>query len=417
MIEHNNISIKIFESAVKALRLRDESSINIDIFLDDYIDNDIPIKKSVASLLFAYFRNKATIDKIITNFVTSTKPKYSRIIAVALTQMFYQNGIVPESAANIAVIYTKQKYTKRISKFINAVLRNASRTQEEFFDKYNRENKLPQELSDKWTEEYGIEETTKLSDLFVLESPLTFRTIKKIKLSNDDIKRLDAKEIKFKQLDKSLNFYNTNTPSALFAEKWLEEGQIYIQDAATAIAPMSVKIKKNANVLDVCAAPGGKSLIILEKFKCSLTVTDKSEKRLELVKENFLKYDYEDTKIISIDTLDNYTIRKSFDVILLDVPCSNTGVFRKRPDTLWNFSEDKMLDLVKLQREILDIAINLLADKGKLIYSTCSIEKEENENQIRDFIATNSNFKLEKETKLLPTKEHDGCYVAVLNSK
>ncbi len=415
MSKHKNISIKIFESSVSALQAWDENGTTIDVFLDE-IDKDIPIRKSVSSLLFAFFRNKTTVDKTISKFTQSVKTKHYRILAIAITQMFYQDGIVAESAGNIAVTFAKEKYGQGIAGFVNAILRNISRQKDDFFKEYDSENKLPEILFDKWEKVYGLEKTTFLSKLFMKETPLTFRTVNDFTLSDSDISSLKAKPIEFEELDKTFNFYTTDNPSVLFSNNWLQEGNIYIQDPVTALAPMSVNIKDGSKVLDMCAAPGGKSLIILEHFNCSLTAADISSTRLELLKENIIKYDY-DVKIVRTSALHNSFDNEQFDVILLDVPCSNTGVFRKRPDALWNFSHNKMVELVALQKEILNSTTSYLAKNGKIIYSTCSIEKEENETQIQDFLKNNTNFILEKEIKLLPTNKHDGCFVAVLKHR
>jgi len=103
-----------------------------------------------------------------------------------------------------------------------------------------------------------------------------------------------------------------------------------------------------------------------------------------------------------------------FDLILVDAPCSNTGVFHRRPDVLWRFSPKKLNELVKIQMLLLKYAAGIITPSGRIVYSTCSIEPAENHTLVAEFIKTNPEFNLNSETQLMPCSENDGAYAAVL---
>jgi 16S rRNA (cytosine967-C5)-methyltransferase len=156
------------------------------------------------------------------------------------------------------------------------------------------------------------------------------------------------------------------------------------------IAPMDFKGKY---VLDVCCAPGGKSFQLADQGAI-LTSIDKSEKRLKLMKENLdrLKYDLE---LICTDVL-QYKPKKLFDIILLDPPCTATGTLGKNPDLQFLNPLDKLEELLDTQKKMLDLCSGWLKDNGFIIYSVCSLQKEEGENQINLFLAKHDKFRAVK---------------------
>ena len=148
-------------------------------------------------------------------------------------------------------------------------------------------------------------------------------------------------------------------------------GMIYVQEPAAMAPAECAEIDPDWWVLDMCAAPGGKSLMMSENLTddAVLTAFDRSQARQKLTKQNFDKKNLRH-KVVWGDLAD---LTGSFDLVLADVPCSNTGVFRRRPDALWNFSTAKMRELMAIQRDILESAFQRTASGGLLIYSTCSI--------------------------------------------
>ena len=210
-------------------------------------------------------------------------------------------------------------------------------------------------------------------------------------------------------------FYRCDDGRALINSGLLSDNKIYIQNPATAAASALFDLNGSERVLDLCAAPGGKSLLLAERLgpEGSLVAADRSEKRQELTRDNLCRFGY-DYPVVVADALKPTFNPESFDAILLDVPCSNTGVMHRRPDAAWRFTENSLREVVKLQKAILAAAAPLVAPGGQLVYSTCSIEPEENTRQIDDFMQTHPEFKLVKQLQLLPENVYDGAGAALL---
>lgn len=406
---------RILKAALKGLA----KWINEQVSIDDYLDQDVDpgLRPPVSSMLFEYFRNKALIDRIIsTKCARPPKPRYQRLLALAVTQCFFQHGISPESAVNVAVDFTRRNYDKSASGFINGVLRNVLRTDLEEYRKVAYGNPLscfPGSLQKRWKRDFSRDEQQGLGKTFSGEAPLTFRLTGEI--GRDELDSIKAEKLPGFFWAQDMDFFTVGQPRDLFQKDFLKNGRIYIQDPATALAPCMADIKGGERILDMCAAPGGKTLILAERLKGSghLTAADRSAKRQELTRENFKNRGL-DCEII-VGAADELCFpAESFDIILLDVPCTNTGVFRHKPDALWRFNEKDLKATVKLQYEILEKAAELIIPGGQIIYSTCSIEADENQTQIENFLSANKNFTLAKQQLLLPDHLHDGAFAAVI---
>ncbi|MFA7183639.1 MAG: RsmB/NOP family class I SAM-dependent RNA methyltransferase, partial [Victivallales bacterium] len=344
------------------------------------------------------------------------KPRYQHILALALTQCLFQTGIGKESAVNVAVAVTLRKYGKSAGGFINGVLRNILRSDPDKYRKEALENPLslfPEILRERWEKRFSLHELAEISGALLAKAPLTFRPTGD--LSAEEL--LQVKALKLPAFDwaSGIDFFSVSEAKELFRLGLFEHGRIYAQDPATALAPCMPLIRGGERVLDMCAAPGGKTLLLAERLGGSgkLVAADRSAKRQELTRKNFAcrKLDCE----IVVSAAEELEFPpESFDVILADLPCTNTGVFRHKPDALWRFTEKTLTETVKLQLNILCKAAALVASGGQIVYSTCSIEYEENQGQIEKFLKNNSDFRLVRQRLLLPNKYHDGAFSAII---
>lgn len=412
----NTTSMLIFRNCVDALEAGDMKNINIDDFLDNDIKNPEQCRASVTSILFTYFRNKAVIDNIINSNVTKLKSRQRRVLAICVTQIFFQNAIAPESAVNITIEYASKRYGKATAGFFNAVLRSIlKKGLDEYIKTFSPEilSNIPALLYSRWQKDFDPADFESIIKQLNKQPAFTFRLVKEINeqaLSNSKCQSLELPD-----WSAPYKFCVCSEPDKFFTENWIYDGRVYVQDPSTVLAPaLAGEIPADSKILDICAAPGGKSICLSEKCPTAhITASDKSEKRQKLTQENFLKYKVNGNVVIS-PAQENSFKPESFDLILADVPCSNTGVARRRPDALWNFSQAKLTELSELQYKILAEAAKLLKKGGKLIYSTCSIEKEENHILIKKFISEHKDFTLLQEKQLIPSELHDGAYAAVL---
>jgi 16S rRNA (cytosine967-C5)-methyltransferase len=199
----------------------------------------------------------------------------------------------------------------------------------------------------------------------------------------------------------------------------LRDGWFYLQDPSTLLAPALLGAQTGETILDLCAAPGGKTTFIAQQMRNEgkIIAEDISPDRLKLIRENCARLGVTCVEpVLSSSTL--HPPSSLFDRILVDAPCSNTGVLRRRVDLRWRISVEEMARLQKTQSDLLRQAATRLKPGGVLVYSTCSLEPEENSELIKNFLATDNNFILETERQLLPFVDGvDGAYVAKLKLK
>jgi 16S rRNA (cytosine967-C5)-methyltransferase len=371
-------------------------------------------------MLFNYFRNKPLIDSAITLSISSVKPRYRRIMALVMTQCWFQHGIAAESAVNIAVSIAKKRFGSVPAGFINAVLRNIlTKGRESFESKLSLSDKLsiPAPLWERWKARWGETITAEFCGLIKIPATFTFRAKKPLTAEELDI--VQAHRIDSSELSTSYNFYAVNQPAALFKTDWLTTGKIYIQDPATAVMAELPELHGGESVLDVCAAPGGKLILLSERLinPGRIVAADKSARRHKLTHENLASH-HINAEIVTASASDLLFPEGSFDIVLADVPCSNTGVFRRRPDALWRFSLDSLQDITGIQAKILhDAAKFVRRSGGQLIYSTCSIETEENELQLEIFCRNYADFTVKMMRTILPGTDHDGGFAALLRRR
>ena len=415
--KHPQISEQILKAAFAALT----ACMTDDISLDDYLDYETPqeLRPAVASMLFEYFRNKNLVDSAIASKCTrQPKGRYQRLLALVLTQCFFQSGIRPESAANVAVHFARSKYGKSASGFINGVLRSILAVPFSEYTKKFNENpilRFPGILQKRWQQEFSAEELNQLGQAMTVEAPFTFRQTKEI--DAEELTAIKAEALPELDWAPEMRYFSTTASRELFKRELPAAGKVYIQDPAASMAPCMVPLNGDEKVLDMCAAPGGKGLIFAERLgkNGKLILSDRSARRQELTWENFNCRKFECDYDIIVSGADMLELPDaSFDIVLADVPCTNTGVFRHKPDALWRFDEQSLKSTRKLQRSILKRAAQLTAPGGFIVYSTCSIERDENQAQVKSLIAEANDLSLVRERLLLPGKFHDGAYAAVI---
>ncbi len=375
-----------------------------------------PEPPHTASLLFAYFRHMGFIDGLIRRFSkTKPKPEIHRLLSILFTQGHFQTGVAKEVASSVAVDYARSVHGPHVAGFVNAVARKGfSASFGEFMNIWPDKASItiPALLLNRWKKRVGVLKTDEIAEL-IRQRPTT-----SVRLLRGDSHALTAAG--FTQCgdmlwNKRFVFFSAAADHPQQVGKILESGAVYAQDPATALAPSMLELAGGERVFDLCAAPGGKTLMLAELAPNGLVFAfDRSPRRLALVAENLQRLKVGNVRLVVADGIAPPLAADSTDAILLDVPCSNTGVARRRPDALWRFSEVKLRELVELQSRLLAAATTPLASGGKLVYSTCSLEPEENELQVKRFLKANPAFTLLKEMELLPSPEHDGAYAALL---
>jgi len=207
------------------------------------------------------------------------------------------------------------------------------------------------------------------------------------------------------------------SPRAVTQLPGFAEGLFTVQDITASQAVRILKPKSHWTILDLCAAPGTKTTQLAEATgdSAKIIATDIDSERLKKVKENNTRLGINSVDIVPYEELPD----SKFDCVLLDVPCSNTGVLARRVEVRYRIKPQAIKELAKTQSELLDTAATMLKPHGIICYSTCSIQKAENNELIKNFLS-NNNFELEFEKLTLPSAQpfdHDGGYMAIIRSK
>lgn len=357
------------------------------------------------------------IGKISSKGVKKLSPEVRNILRLGVFELEYLQR--PEYAVVNSYVNICRKLDKKSAPFVNAVLRNFIRKRPEISikeDDLSTRYSHPAWLVDKWLTNYGTEKTEKIL-AFNNKPPKTVLRLNRLKTSkNELVQLLKENNINFKEssnCDDCLILENSGNVRNL---PGYSEGLWVVQGESSAMVTPILDPQPDEAILDLCAAPGSKTSHIASLMgdKGEITAVDISSKRLERVKQNCDRLGIKSVKVMEGDA-QTINLNIKFDRILVDAPCSNTGVLGKRPDARWNRKPEDIHSLAKLQLEILNNAATMLKSGGVLVYSTCSIEPEENCQVIEKFLEVNSALMLES-SKLILQSEYDidGFFIAKL---
>jgi 16S rRNA (cytosine967-C5)-methyltransferase len=378
-------------------------------------------------LVFGVIRWQATLDWLIARKTQgrTQKPGLQDLLRLGLYQIFWLDRIPDHAAVHETVEQAKRDGFGSQAGFVNAVLRGYLRETEEtrrlLAELKSTQPALgyshPEWLVTRWQKQFGDEQTRQL-----LESNNTPpKTCARLNtLQADATKLIEAWRTENVEYDfvtrdwtgENLMFELKAHPPLTTLESF-RQGWFYIQDPSTVLAVRELDPRPGETILDLCAAPGGKTTFIAQLMNNEGRVVahDNVPDRLKLVQENVTRLGV--TCVETTSTLDPRP--SAFDRILVDAPCSNTGVLRRRVDLRWRVQPDEITRLRATQLDLLQKAAARLKPGGTLVYSTCSLEPEENTDLVKEFLATQPGFKRELEHQLLPFVDGvDGAYVARL---
>ncbi|MGA2787787.1 MAG: 16S rRNA (cytosine(967)-C(5))-methyltransferase RsmB [Verrucomicrobiota bacterium] len=424
-------------------------------------------------IVYGIVRWQATLDWLIARKTggREQKPALQNLLRLGLYQIFRLDRIPDHAAVNETVELAKQNGFGAQAGFINAVLRGylreADATRKLLDELKTTQPALgwshPEWLVDRWQKRWGTERTAQLFE-WNNTPPKTFARVNTLKFRRDELHESQAAaggaSVPTSRLVSSLappkdagdllaRWRDENVEYDFVRRDWLEEnlvfelkshpplsslasfrdGWFYIQDPGTLLAVCKLGPQPGEIILDFCAAPGGKTTFIAQLMNNQgrIVAQDVSDERLKWIQENCARLGVTCVEVLkrrsptrqvgvqaSACTPD--TLKRElqlFDRILVDAPCSNTGVMRRRVDLRWRIQPEEIERLRAAQLDLLQQAATRLKPGGVLVYSTCSLEPEENQEAVKQFLAGHSGFKLESERELLPfTDNVDGAYVA-----
>lgn len=343
-------------------------------------------------LVLGSLRRQIYLDRLIDTLADGRKLDIEVRIALrlALYQIYFLDKI-PDHAAISESVDLVQFARKTSSKgFVNAILRKVTRDRPELLvyddiDRISVETSHPRWLIEKWWADHGPERAGTLAAANNETPPVSFRILHE----SEEVSSLFESSRRSEFVD---GCFTTVTKAAV-ANELAEAGYIYIQDEASQMVAHSIAVPEGGRFADLCAAPGGKTGLIAKlNPTASITACDIHESRVRFLEANCRKQDVE-VEIFQCDATQVMPFEAgSFDTVLVDAPCSGTGTIRRNPEIRYSLIPDDLVALQNKQLAILNNASKLVKKGGSLVYSTCSLEIEENENVAAEFLAENAEF-------------------------
>ena len=378
------------------------------------------------------------LDAILSQFsktpLKKMKPLIRNILRMGVYQLKYMDSVPDRAAVNEAVKLANKHGLKGLSGFVNGVLRNISRNldgvalPDEKKDEVRHlsvKYSMPEWIVKRFLADHGREQTENILSAYLSERPLTVR-VNTRKIEPDVLKKrfLEAGitvEIPGKELFPEDYVFFLKGYDSIASIPGFGEGLFYIQDLSSMMVAEIADPKPGSTIIDVCSAPGGKSLHLFDRLggDCTISMRDLTEEKTMLMEENVLRNAPESLgKQIQIRqwdaTIPDEEAVSSADLVIADLPCSGLGVIGRKADIKYRLDESQIKSLAKLQKQILSVVSNYVKPSGNLVYSTCTLTQEENQNQLRDFLKEHTEYTLISERTILPNGIQDGFYIAKL---
>lgn len=409
---------------------------------------DINIKEEdkglITEIVYGTLRYKYSIDIILDNLLKTGVKKTNKdalnILRMTIYQLRYMDKIPEYAAINEAVDIAKEKLSSKIGKMINGVLREYLRSGFEWVSKDNLSDLAFKYSYEKWMVKYIVGQYGESTAERILDG-LNNRPVVNVRVNT----YRSELELVFNELIK--RSYNVTIPeyiknaieihkgSSIENNELYQQGLISVQDQSAMLAVQIMELDRDKVVLDLCSAPGGKSCYIGEMLNNTGEVKafDIYEKKIKLIDEHCERLGLNNvTAEIGDATKLKTELINSADIVLADVPCSGLGIIRKKPEIKWTKNKTELKEIVEIQRKILRNAAEYVKINGVLVYSTCTLNRNENDENIRWFLKENPNYEIAKldlhksdnmvgskegAITILPNESMDGFYICKLIRK
>lgn len=361
-----------------------------------------------------------TLDYVIDQFsktkVKKMKPLIRELMRLSVYQIMYMDGVPDSAVCNEAVKLARKRGFSGLSGFVNGVLRSVARGWKNVaFQNESVRYSVPEWIIDGWNADYGRDVTEKMLEAFMQPAKITVRTNTQ-KCTPEELKdRLSQEGVTVEAIEGISYAFALSGFDYLSGLGSFQDGWFYVQDISSMTVAHAADPKKGDYIIDVCAAPGGKSSHLAELLDGSgmVEARDLTEYKVGLIEENILRHDLHNMKAVQQDAtlFDEASVEKA-DILICDLPCSGLGVIGRKSDIRYKMTAEKAHDLAVLQQEMLDTVWKYVKRGGKLIYSTCTIHKEENEDNVAAFLQKHPQFTLVEQRQIFPMEGSDGFFVA-----
>jgi 16S rRNA (cytosine967-C5)-methyltransferase len=383
-----------------------------------------PIDRALChELVLGVLRWQLFLDRIVEHFskrrVESLDPAVRIALRLGLYQLRFLTRVPVSAAVNESVSLVRVARLSSATAFVNAVLRRAIREAEydpvaavsDPLEKIGVGTSHPAWLVDRWASSFGIEEAEAFARANNRVPTAAFRIVANRANQSEILSKLSAAGAALESSEIAKGAWRVSGATSLLREM-SSAGEIYLQDEASQLVADLMEVKPGDAVLDLCAAPGGKTTLMADRAgdAAFIVAADRSPARMATVLSTTRLHELKSIVPIILDATEQLPFpRESFDRVLVDAPCSGTGTLRANPEIRWRLAEGDFENFAKQQKKILSRAIEVLKPGGRLVYSTCSVELEENEEVIKDL-----NLRLLRTLRTWPQHEGtDGFFMAV----
>jgi 16S rRNA (cytosine967-C5)-methyltransferase len=398
-------------TAVKILNRIERSDAYLDKLLDSELrseDMNELDKGLMNEIVTGVVRWKMKLDWVLTGFFhgnfTKAETNIKNALRVALYQIQFLDRVPHSAAVNEAVEFIKRLRGQKAADLVNAILRNIIRNIDNIRYPDPEEDKIrnlavveshPVWMTKRWVERFGLADAKKLMEANNTIPDLALR-VNRLKVDFAFfLSLLEKHQIQYTRSPYLDYFVRVQHMAGIGSSELFQQGYFSVQDESAGIPVLLLDPKPGERVIDLCSAPGGKTTFIGELMKNTgeIIAVDRYETRLHLVKNACQRLGITNVHCIADD---GATIEiPPADKVLVDAPCSGLGVISKKPDAKWQRDADDIVKLVVLQKSLMENAARLVKPGGVLIYSTCTIEPEENFNLIKEFLAQHIEFSVE----------------------
>ena len=384
-----------------------------------------PVDRALChELVLGVLRWQLFLDRVAEHFSKRRVESLDTAVRIALRLGLYQLRFltrIPSSAAvNESVSLVRVARLSSATAFVNAVLRSAVREAEydptvdisDPLEKLAIQTSHPAWLIERWASSFGVEEAEAFARANNLVPPTAFRVVANRAKESEILSRLTAAGAALESSKIVDGAWRVSGATSLLREM-SAAGEIYLQDEASQLVAHAMEVKRGDSLLDLCAAPGGKTTLMADRAgdAAFITAADRSATRLATVVSTMRLHELKSIRPVILDATQQLPFeRESFDRVLVDAPCSGTGTLRANPEIRWRLAAADFANFAQQQKRIVSRVVEVLKSGGRLIYSTCSVEREENE----EVITALNQLRLLKTIRTWPQREgSDGFFMAI----